>query len=142
MARGDDAHIRPDHHIIGDVEAAKVIERAVLIDEDIAPDADFVAAGGIEWRNQQKAFVDLLADELAEQRPDFVGIVVRQSVEAAVIAIARLTFANMAADSGVLLRMILVRSSFGIGYWLGSRKAGETACPTRNIIVCYIYSYR
>jgi hypothetical protein len=34
----------------------------------------------------------------------------------AVIAIARLTFADMAADSGVLLGIILVRSSFAIRY--------------------------
>jgi hypothetical protein len=33
------------------------------------------------------------------------------------MAIARLTFASMAADSGVLLVMILVRSSFGIRYF-------------------------
>jgi hypothetical protein len=32
----------------------------------------------------------------------------------AVIAIARLTFADMAADSGVLLGMILVRSSLAM----------------------------
>lgn len=48
MARCDDAHVRPDHHIVCDVEAAKVIESAVLIDEDITPDADFVATGGIK----------------------------------------------------------------------------------------------
>jgi hypothetical protein len=41
MARRDDAHVRPDHHIVFDVEAAKVIESAVLIYEDIMPDADF-----------------------------------------------------------------------------------------------------
>jgi hypothetical protein len=35
----------------------------------------------------------------------------------AVIAIARLTFANMAADSGVLPGIILVRSSFAIRYF-------------------------
>ena len=29
MARRDDAHVRPDHHIVRDVEAAKVIESAV-----------------------------------------------------------------------------------------------------------------
>jgi hypothetical protein len=40
MARRDDAHVRPDHHIVCDVETAKVIECAVLIDEDIAPDAE------------------------------------------------------------------------------------------------------
>ena len=39
MARRDDAHVRPDHHIVCDVEAAKVIESAVLIYEDIMPDA-------------------------------------------------------------------------------------------------------
>jgi hypothetical protein len=31
MGRCDDAHIRPDHHIVRDVEAAKIIESAVLI---------------------------------------------------------------------------------------------------------------
>jgi hypothetical protein len=39
-------------------------------------------------------------------------------LSAAVIAIARLTFADMAADSGVLLGIILVRSSFVIRYFL------------------------
>ena len=81
MTRRDQAHVRPDHHIVRDVEAAEVIERAVLIDEDIAPDADFVPAGGIERRDQQKAFVDLFADELAEQGPNFVSIVERQTVQ-------------------------------------------------------------
>jgi hypothetical protein len=37
----------------------------------------------------------------------------------AVIAIARLTFANMAADSVVLLKIILAPSSFDIRYFLG-----------------------
>jgi hypothetical protein len=35
----------------------------------------------------------------------------------AVIAIARLTFADMAADSGVLLGITLVRSLFAIRYY-------------------------
>jgi hypothetical protein len=39
----------------------------------------------------------------------------------AVIAIARLTFANMAADSGVLLGITLVRSSFAIGFFSSGR---------------------
>jgi hypothetical protein len=45
--------VRPDHHIVRDVEPAKVIESAVLIYEDITPDADFVlpayrTAGSVE----------------------------------------------------------------------------------------------
>jgi hypothetical protein len=52
MARRDDAHVRPDHHIVCDVEAAKVIESAVLIYEDITPDADFGPAGSIKRRDQ------------------------------------------------------------------------------------------
>jgi hypothetical protein len=42
----------------------------------------------------------------------------------AVIAIARLTFANMAADSGVLLKIVLATLSFGISYfsWVGLSK--------------------
>jgi hypothetical protein len=51
MARRDDAHVRPDHHIVGNIEAAKVIESAILIDENIAPDTDIdppvVWKGGI-----------------------------------------------------------------------------------------------
>ena len=81
MARRDQAHIRPDHHIVCDVEPAEVVERAVLIDEDITPDADFVAAGGIERRDQQKAVVDFFADEFAEQGADFVRIVEGQTIE-------------------------------------------------------------
>ena len=42
----------PDHHIVPDVEAAKIIESAVLIYEDIMPDPDFIPAGSIEWRDQ------------------------------------------------------------------------------------------
>src|SRR5882724_13518836 len=38
-------------------------------------------------------------------------------LSAAVIAIARLVFATMAADSGVLLQIILVLSSFDIRYF-------------------------
>src|SRR5258708_4628387 len=52
MARRDDAHVRPDHHMVRDVESPKVIESAVLIYEDIMPDADFVPAGSVEWRDQ------------------------------------------------------------------------------------------
>ncbi len=43
MAGRDDAHVRPDHHIVRNVEAAKVIESAVLIYEDIVPDANFIS---------------------------------------------------------------------------------------------------
>jgi hypothetical protein len=39
-------------------------------------------------------------------------------LSAAVIAIARLMFADMAADSGVLLRTIFVRSSIDIRFSL------------------------
>jgi hypothetical protein len=52
MARRDDAQVRPDHHIVSDVESAKVIEGSVLIYEDIMPDTDFVPADSLEWRDQ------------------------------------------------------------------------------------------
>jgi hypothetical protein len=52
MARREDAHVRPDHHIVCNVEPSKVIESAVLIYEDIMPNADFVPAGGIKRRDQ------------------------------------------------------------------------------------------
>jgi hypothetical protein len=42
MAGRNDAHVLPDHHIVRDVETAKVIESAILIYEGIPPDANFV----------------------------------------------------------------------------------------------------
>ena len=54
MARGDETDVRPDHHIVRDVEAAKVIESTVLIDEDLTPDADLVPTGSIKWRDNTK----------------------------------------------------------------------------------------
>jgi hypothetical protein len=74
MTRRDDAHVRPNHHIVRDVQPAKVIESTVLIYEDIMSDADFVPTGSIEWRDQQKALVYLFTDEFAEQGPNFVRI--------------------------------------------------------------------
>src|SRR5947209_7018744 len=81
MAGCDDADVRPDHHIVGNVESAEVIESTILIYEYIAADADIDAAGRIEWRYQKEAVVDLLADEIAEQGPDFVSVVEGQTVE-------------------------------------------------------------
>src|SRR6202011_5388889 len=56
----------------------------------------------------------------------------------AVIAIARLTFANMAADSGVLLGIILVRSSFAIRYFSSERGRTDVrrATPTQRFGEC------
>ena len=48
MARGDDTDVRPNHHIVRDVEAAKVIESTVLIDQDLTPDTDLVPTGSIK----------------------------------------------------------------------------------------------
>ena len=80
MARRDDGRVRPDHHIVCDVEAAKVIESAVLVYEDIMP-KHFVPAGSKKWRNQQKALVYLFPDKFAEQGPNLVRIVEGQTVK-------------------------------------------------------------
>ena len=45
MAGRDDADVRPDHHIVRDIEVAQVIKSTVLVDEDVTPDTDFVAVG-------------------------------------------------------------------------------------------------
>lgn len=48
------AHLRPDHHIVRDIEAAKVIKSAVLNHKDITIDPDFVAARGIKrWTSKK-----------------------------------------------------------------------------------------
>ena len=111
MTRRDDAHIRADHHIVSDVEAAKIIKSAVLIDEDVTPDADLVPARGKERRDQQKAAVDRFADKLAEQRPNFVRVVERQTVES-----GGDRHRSFDADSGVLLWIIRAPSSRDICY--------------------------
>jgi hypothetical protein len=103
VACRDDAHVGPDHHIVCDVEAAKVIEGAVLIYEDIIPDADFVPTGRIKGRNRKKLSSTFLPiSSLNKARISSASLNVKR-LSVAVIAIARLTFANMAADSGVLL---------------------------------------
>jgi hypothetical protein len=61
-----------------------------------------------------------VADEIAEHGANFVRIVERvKRLRTGVIAIARLTLATMAADSGVLLGISLVPSSSDIHYFLG-----------------------
>jgi hypothetical protein len=103
MAGRKDVHARPNHHIVPYVEAAKVIEGAILIDEDILPDADLVATSGKKWRNQQKALVHLLPVSWQNKALISSASLKVKRFSLAVIAIARLTFASMAADSGVRL---------------------------------------
>jgi hypothetical protein len=81
MARRDDAHVRPDHHIVRDVEPAKVIESAVLIYEDIMPDADFVPPAYRTAGSVESSRLPFFTDEFAEQDPNFVRIIERQTVE-------------------------------------------------------------
>ncbi len=52
LSRSGDAHVRPDHHIVVNIELAKVIKSVVLIDENFAPDTDIASVGGVEWGNQ------------------------------------------------------------------------------------------
>lgn len=48
MARRDDGYVRPDHHIVRAVEPTKVIEGAVLIDDDVTLEADFLPVSSKE----------------------------------------------------------------------------------------------
>ena len=66
MARRDEVHVRSDHHVIGNAKPAEIIESAVLIDEDIAPDAGIKTPGCIKGWYQYKLVVHLFADEIAE----------------------------------------------------------------------------
>jgi hypothetical protein len=70
----------PDQYLVSDVETTEIKEGAALIDEGIAPDTDFVAAGGVKWRDLYEAFVHLSAEKFAEQSPNFGVIVEPQSV--------------------------------------------------------------
>lgn len=54
MARRDDAHVGPDHHIVGNVEPAQIIKSAILICENVAPNTDIDAAGCVERRQQNE----------------------------------------------------------------------------------------
>src|ERR1700677_918543 len=50
--RRNDTHVRPDHHVIANADLGKVIQSAVLIDEDAMPDADRETIGRVERRNE------------------------------------------------------------------------------------------
>ena len=81
MAGCNQAHVRSDHHVVGYVDAAEIVERTVLVDEDVAPDVNFRPAGRIKGRDQQEAIVHLPADELTEKSPHVVSVVERQAIE-------------------------------------------------------------
>jgi hypothetical protein len=68
----------------------------------LTPDADLVPAGGIKRRDKQEALVHLFTDEFAEQGPISSASLNVKRFSLAVIAIARLTFASITAESGVL----------------------------------------
>jgi hypothetical protein len=80
MARRDDAHVRPDHHIVRDVEAVKVIESAVLIYGDIMP-TRISSPPAVKMEGSVKSSRLPFTDKFAEQGPNFVRIVERQSVK-------------------------------------------------------------
>jgi len=114
VARGDDVHVRPDHHVVADVEAAKVIESAVLIDEDIAPNTGVGSAGCVDGGISTKLVSTVLPiSSLNRFRISSASLNVKR-LSAAVMVIARLTSADMAADSGVFREIILVRLSEAI----------------------------
>jgi hypothetical protein len=81
MARRDQAYVRSYHHIIGDIDAAKVIHSAVLVDEHPAPNSSILTPGRIERWNERKAVVDCAADQIAEYRSNLLRIIEAQPVE-------------------------------------------------------------
>lgn len=66
MARRDDVHVWPDHHVIPNIDPRKVIDRAVLIYEYPSTDMNFLAAGRVEGRNEAEMLIDVSAGQLAE----------------------------------------------------------------------------
>lgn len=139
MARCHDTHVRPDHHIIGNVDPARIVHGAILLYEYIAPDADILAAGTVKRRDQRKLSSTLLPTRsLNTPRISSASSKVER-LRAGVIAIARLTLATTAADSGVLLGIILVPFSFDIHYFpqatvgrVFRRKRGGTEIQTER----------
>lgn len=81
MTRRDNAHVRPDHHIISNVDPPKVVHGTILVDKYIPPNANILAAGRIEWWNQRKIVIHLAANQIAEHCPNLRLIVERQTVE-------------------------------------------------------------
>src|SRR5689334_16623944 len=51
VSRGDNGHLRTDHYIVTNDDAAHIHEVAALVDEDIGSDAYVKAAVGREWRD-------------------------------------------------------------------------------------------
>jgi hypothetical protein len=100
---GNNSYVWPDHYIVANVKAAHIVKIAVLINKDVLSNTNFVAASSVEWRYQGKAVIYALADELAEQGANFLPVIKDNRLSLAVMAMARLTFSTIKADSGVLL---------------------------------------
>lgn len=135
MARREDAHVRPDHNVVSDVQSAKVIKCAVLVYENISTDADFGPAGSIKWWDQQESLVDRPTGKFSVNKIRISSIssnVKRLSL--AVITVARFTFATMAADSGVLLEIIVVLFLAGMSDFPERRRVAHLAHPNPPIL--------
>jgi hypothetical protein len=83
MARADQLHVRPDHHVVTDVDDAQVHRGAAVIHEHVAAEAQVPPAVRVEGRKHAHRRVELAARELAEQRAHGVEVTGRQRVQPA-----------------------------------------------------------
>jgi hypothetical protein len=81
MARADQLHVRPDHHVVADVDATQVHRRAAVVDEHVAAEPQVAAAVGVERRQHADGGVECAAGQLAQERAHGVEASRRQRVE-------------------------------------------------------------
>ena len=60
--------VRPDQHVVADVDAAQVHRGAPVVDEDVAPEAQVAPRVHVERREHAHRRVDLPPGQLAQER--------------------------------------------------------------------------
>jgi hypothetical protein len=68
MARADQLHVRPDHHIVADLDAAEVHGGTAVVHEDVATEPQIAAAVGVKRRKHANRRVELVAGQLPQDR--------------------------------------------------------------------------
>ncbi len=75
VERGQD-DLMADQRPVADVDAALVLEAAIRVDENVLADMDIAPEIGLERREQAERGINLLPDELGEQAPDLIHLLV------------------------------------------------------------------
>lgn len=76
MVQRGQNHVVTDQGTVSDKNSALVLKFAAHVDKDPFPDMDVLPAVGVEGREQSKALVHRLTDELGKQGPQLLRLMV------------------------------------------------------------------